>query len=159
MTTYKADAAASAFFNSRKALSSLEHQQGLEPYSVAYEATASPSMLLVQISPSFRGVSYHDHERIALRLLSYPLLAQSSEGDPSVQSYALEHRAGIEPVSSAWEADMLPLHQRCRWGSAKPRPMINGGFRFIRFSRIALRRRNIDGEHLAGSVCLYSLLL
>lgn len=74
-------------------------------------------------------------------------------------SYALEHRAGIEPVSSAWEADMLPLHQRCRWGSAKPRPMINGGFRFTRFSRIALRRRNIDGEHLAGNVCLYSLLL
>ena len=91
-----------------------------------YYATTTPTMLdnaatklkpvLIKGSPDDNFCLQHPwhQEQSQWQYLSSALL---TEEEPKLTIHRLQqqemHRTGIEPMSIAWKATMLPLHQRC----------------------------------------------
>ena len=86
------------------------HRTGIEPMSIAWKATMLP---LHQRSSHLEIIQW---ETVLLCQKLIDDRRKSAEGKRCTKRVANGsqlHRTGIEPMSIAWKATMLPLHQRC----------------------------------------------
>ena len=88
------------------------HRTGIEPMSIAWKAT----MLPLHQRCSHQELWLNKEKQYSSVENWLKIGEQSAERERSTKTITNGwqlHRTGIEPMSIAWKATMLPLHQRC----------------------------------------------
>ena len=89
------------------------HRTGIEPMSIAWKAT----MLPLQQRCSHQELwLYNEKQSSCVKnwlTIGDKKSAETKRCIKTIANGSQLHRTGIEPMSIAWKATMLPLHQRC----------------------------------------------